>query len=210
MYGKGRRRGPREEAQGERRSSSPQFPVSRSMLSSTSRFWRSRKIEAATSAPGPLESEQTVSCRNVALDCDFVPGLRVADVVDRHFVVPAPEVGDIRVALAKADQIARRRLSLPLGDHPMLDPDGVAPAQVQIAGDVARGEYPRRARLQVRVDDDAPVDPQAGRLGAALGEPERASRSRTPCRRALRPSMCRWGRTPGARSALPVRRLKQA
>ena len=45
----------------------------------------------------------------------------MADVVDRDVLVLAPEERDRGIALAAAEQVARGRLALPLGDDPVLD-----------------------------------------------------------------------------------------
>ena len=47
----------------------------------------------------------------------------------------------------------------------MFDPDQLAAVRVRPAGDVASGEGARRGRLEVGVDHDAAIHPEAGRFG---------------------------------------------
>src|SRR4029077_21031626 len=87
-----------------------------------------------------------------------VPGLGVADIIDRHVVMLAPEERHRREGLASAQHAERGGLALALGDHPMLDADGAAGVRIGPARDVARGEDPGYAGLEIAVDGDAAVE----------------------------------------------------
>src|SRR5687768_13766497 len=69
-------------------------------------------------------AHQPVPGADVADGLGAVPAFGVADVVDRHIVVPAPEERRLLVSLARSEHVHRRGLALPLGDHPMLDAHG--------------------------------------------------------------------------------------
>ena len=105
-------------------------------------------------AQSRASSEPSISIR--------VPLLRVADVVDGDVVVLAPEERHGVEALAPAEDVARRRLALAFGDHPVLDADPIARVRIGPARDVAGGEDAGRAGLEVLVDGDAAVDREAG------------------------------------------------
>ncbi len=116
-------------------------------------------------APLALEAGEAVFVGDASLDREFVPPLRVTDVVDRDVVVLAPEERSGRESLAAAKHVERCNLSLALGDDPMFDPDRLAAVRVRPAGDVASGEDARRGRLEIGVDHDAAIHPEAGRFG---------------------------------------------
>ena len=86
----------------------------------------------------------------------------MANIVDRHVVVLAPEERRLLVALARAKHVHRRNLALPLGDDPVLDAHS-APTRERVGepGNVACGEDARSAGFQERVDHDAAVNAQA-------------------------------------------------
>src|SRR6185295_19334488 len=67
--------------------------------------------------------------------------------------------------LAAAQDVARRRLALALGDDPVLDADALAAVRIGPARDVAGGVEAGRAGLEVFVDREALVGGEAGRLG---------------------------------------------
>src|SRR6516225_5525186 len=95
---------------------------------------------------------------DIAALLDVVPGGGMADVVDRDVVVLAPEERHRGIALAAAEQVARGRLALPLGDDPVLDAQPLAAVGVGPAGDVAGGENAGRAGVEVFIDDHAAID----------------------------------------------------
>src|SRR5215208_240857 len=74
----------------------------------------------------------------------------------------APEEGHRVEALASPQDVARRGLPLPLGDDPVLDADALPAPRVGVPCDVACGEDPRCARLEVLVDEHATLYREAG------------------------------------------------
>src|SRR5580700_2127646 len=64
-------------------------------------------------------AQQAIAPGDVAVDGDLVPFLGMADIVDRHVVMLAPEEGYRRKRLTLPQHVARRGLSLALGDHPV-------------------------------------------------------------------------------------------
>src|SRR5687768_17041550 len=84
-----------------------------------------------------LETDEAVLACDIALDVERVPFFRVANIVDRHVVMLAPKERHVGEFLPIAEHIARRRLSLPLGDDPMLDTDVVAAVWVGPARNIA-------------------------------------------------------------------------
>src|SRR5262245_7843987 len=89
----------------------------------------------------------------------------MAHIVNRDVVVLTPEKWHICKYFAAAENVSCGRLPLPLGDHPVLNPDPLTGPAIWPAGDVAGRKNPGRAGLQIFVDDDAPVDRQAGLSG---------------------------------------------
>src|SRR5262249_55679354 len=69
---------------------------------------------------------QAVACLDVALNVEIVPPLGMPDVVDWHVVVLAPKEWNLGKSMPLAENVARRRLTLPLGHYPMLDPQILA------------------------------------------------------------------------------------
>src|SRR5262249_11428814 len=92
-----------------------------------------------------------------AVDLHVVPPIGVADIVDRDVVVLPPEERYGLETLATAEDIASGRLPLPLGDDPMLDANVVAGVRIGPSRDIAGGEDPGSARLEVLVDGDAVI-----------------------------------------------------
>src|SRR6185295_4527851 len=66
------------------------------------------------------EGDLAVVLGERALDLGGVPAGGVADIGNGHVVMLAPEEGHGIEALAAAEDVARRRLALALGDHPVL------------------------------------------------------------------------------------------
>src|SRR4249920_3375329 len=73
-----------------------------------------------------LVADDTVALRHVTLDVDAVPLFRVANIVDRHIIVLAPEERRRTEGRRHAYHVESRDLSLALGDHPVLDTDAFA------------------------------------------------------------------------------------
>ncbi len=80
----------------------------------------------------------------------------------------APEERDVGEGRALADDGARDRLALPLGNHPVLDAHEAATTRVWPARGVADGEDPLGCCLQVRVYDNSLLDPQSCLLREAV------------------------------------------
>src|SRR5262249_39549313 len=104
-----------------------------------------------------LVAHQAVLARNITLDRHFVPGLGVADIVDRDVVMLAPKEWYGLELFAPAQHIQRGRLPLTLGDDPMFDADALPRVRIGPARDVAGAIDVGRARLQVTVDREAAV-----------------------------------------------------
>src|SRR6185437_16420870 len=100
-----------------------------------------------------------------ALQFDAIPARRVTDVRDRDVIVGAPEKRSGTKRFPRSEQVARSRLTLPLGNHPMLDTDRFAAPCIWPARDVAGGEDVGRARFEQLVHYDAAIHRQSGRLG---------------------------------------------
>src|SRR6516162_1777155 len=98
---------------------------------------------------------------DIASLLDVIPGGGMADIVDRDVVVLAPEERDRGIALAAAEQVARGRLALPLGDDPVLDAQPLAAIWVRPAGNIASGENAGHAGFEVFIDHHAAIDRQA-------------------------------------------------
>src|SRR5262249_50250417 len=110
-------------------------------------------------------AHQAVARWDVALDVEIGPFFTLPSVIDRNVVVLAPEERNMGKSLPLPEHVARRRLPLPLGHHPVLDPQILAGMGVGPAGDVAGGENPRHASLEILVHRHAAVGLQAGALG---------------------------------------------
>src|SRR5262252_10477826 len=76
------------------------------------------------------EAHGDVVFARVAIDVDAVPLLGVADIVDLHAVVRAPEERSLRERLARAEHVSRGCLAVPLREHPVLDADAVARVRI--------------------------------------------------------------------------------
>jgi hypothetical protein len=73
----------------------------------------------------------------------------VADIVEQQVVLLGPEEWNSVEALARAEHVAGRRLTLEFGDSLMLDADGLAGLTVWPTGDVACSIDAGNAGLQV-------------------------------------------------------------
>src|SRR5258705_38277 len=101
-----------------------------------------RQAKAKTGTAWALVLQQTIFRRDVAVDGNLVPCLGVADIIDRHVVVLAPEKWHGVECLALPQHIARGGLALAFGHHPMLDPDILAGMRIGPARDIAGGVNP--------------------------------------------------------------------
>src|SRR5206468_11852976 len=107
-----------------------------------------------------LVLQQAILSRDVAVDGDLVPFLGVADIVDRHVVVLAPEKRHRMERLALAKHVSRGGLALALGDHPTFDANGLEGTRIGPARAIARRIDAGYAGLQIGVDGDAAIDRQ--------------------------------------------------
>ncbi|MGA7965936.1 MAG: hypothetical protein WCB49_08640 [Gammaproteobacteria bacterium] len=73
----------------------------------------------------------------------------MADIVDVHDVVLAPEEGHPAVRLAGVEQVVRHDAALLLGDGPVLDADEFAACSIRPCGEIARRVDVGIAGLQV-------------------------------------------------------------
>ncbi len=80
----------------------------------------------------------------------------------------APEERHGDEFLAMAEHVECRGLPLPLGNHPMLDPNVLATVRIWPPRNVAGREDPRRARFQKGVHDDTAIDAEP----SLFGEPD--------------------------------------
>src|SRR2546429_2725756 len=94
-------------------------------------------------------AHQAIARGDIAFDLDVVPGRGVADIVDRHIVVLAPEERGLPEPLVDAQHVAGGELTVALGDDPMLDADAVRRISAGPAPDVAGGVKERAAALAI-------------------------------------------------------------
>ena len=131
----------------------------RSIAASSLRFSMSRKIEAtASTLPFAAIAHEAIARSRCCLRCRARPMRGMADVVDRHVVVLAPEERDIGKPLPSPEHVARRGLALPLGHHPVLDPQMLA-----AMGDPASARCRRRRKCPARWSRDIRSPPRRGR-----------------------------------------------
>src|SRR5205085_9977067 len=90
-------------------------------------------------------ADRAVAGVQAAVDRDVGPARRVAHVRDREVVLLGPEERYGVEALGPAEQVARGRLALAFGHHPVLDADALARQRIGPACDVAGGVDARRA-----------------------------------------------------------------
>src|ERR1700687_3928124 len=112
-----------------------------------------------------LEAQQPGPGRDVAFDCELVPCLGMADIVNRDVVVLAPEEGNGGKSLAVPEHIECRGLPLALGHHPMLDANALATIRIRPARNVTDRPDRWRARFEIGIYDDAPINGQPGPFG---------------------------------------------
>src|SRR5258707_13195233 len=93
------------------------------------------------------------------------------DVVDRHIVVLAPEERNLGKPMPLPEYVARRRLPLPLGHDPMLDPQILAGTGIGPPRDVAGGKDSRHAGFKVFIHRDAAIELETGALGQLDSRP---------------------------------------
>src|SRR5262245_22254077 len=81
----------------------------------------------------------------------------MADIVDRHIVMLAPEERHGVKLRALTKQIQRRSLALLLGNDPMLNPNVRSGVAIWPTRNIACGKDPRDARFEVLIDQDSMV-----------------------------------------------------
>ena len=136
------------------------------MSTSAFRLSISRKMLATANVRPPrLNRTATSLAAGSPSISTAVPLLGVADVVDRHVVVRAPEERDIVVRPTQSEHVACGSLTLALRVHPVLHADALAGIRVGVSCDVTGGEHVRRARFQKLVHSDTAVDGQFRVLG---------------------------------------------
>src|SRR5579872_6047213 len=95
----------------------------------------------------------------------------MADIVDGHVVVLAPEERYRVELLLKTEHVERSGLALPLGHHPMLDANLPARVRIGPARAVARREDAGRAGFEIIVHRDAAIDREPSALGQSKTRP---------------------------------------
>ncbi len=108
--------------------------------------------------------QQAILRRNVAVDGDLVPRLRMADIIDRHIVMLAPEKRHGVERLSLPEHVARGGLALAFSNHPMLDPDIFPGMRIGPARDITGGINSGDAGFEVRVHRNAAIQRKAGLL----------------------------------------------
>src|SRR5690606_37103394 len=109
-----------------------------------------------------LVAHQAVAAGDVAVDLDRVPFLGVADIVDRHVVMLAPEERHVVERRAFAEHVKSSGLALALGNHPVLDTDALPRNRIGPARDIAGGKDAGDAGFETFVDADTAVEGKAG------------------------------------------------
>src|SRR5258708_2948988 len=110
-------------------------------------------------------AQQAILGRDIAFDCQCVPRLGVAHIVDRDVIMLAPEERHGRELLSISEDVERRGLTLPLGDDPMFDASFCARVRIGPPRDIARRKDSRCAGLEVVINYDAAVECEARVLG---------------------------------------------
>src|SRR5258708_21899403 len=95
----------------------------------------------------------------------------MSDVIDRHVVVLAPEERNIGKPLPLSEHVARCRLALALGHHPVLDPQILAGVAIGPPRDVAGGKDARDAGLEIFVHGHASIGLESRTLGELDSRP---------------------------------------
>src|SRR5262249_27755307 len=92
------------------------------------------------SATGLPVTHQAIPALDVAIDLDAIPLLGVADIVDRHVIVLAPEERYGVELFASAQHVQGRRLPLALGHHPLVGASGLTAVGIGPPREVAGGK----------------------------------------------------------------------
>src|SRR5665213_3170577 len=115
-------------------------------------------------APRAFESKHTIMAGDVSVDVDLIPFLGVTHIVDAHVVVLTPKERHGSKWLGIPQHIARRGLSLTLGNHPMLDAHVLATVWVGPARNIAGRKDSRLAGLEKAIYQHTTIDGELCRL----------------------------------------------
>ena len=107
-------------------------------------------------------ADETIPAWDASIDRYLVPLLCMADVVNRNVVVLAPKEWRSDEGHALAKQIKGGDLALTFGDDPMFHSEVLSADRLRPPGNVASGEYARRAGLETGVDNDAAIHIETG------------------------------------------------
>ena len=133
------------------------------MPSSASRLSWSRPTVATASTRPPRRNRTAQSFAPTSPSTASVSHRsRVADVVDRHLVVQAPEERHGVEPVAQSEDVARGCLALALRHHPVLHADALAGVGIRPAGDVPGREDAGCAGLEPRIDHQPAVEREPG------------------------------------------------
>lgn len=102
---------------------------------------------------------------DTTLQIELVPLFGVTDVIEGKIELARPEERHGVEALASAEYVPRRRLSLALGHDPVLDANIVPGQRVGPARDVAGGEDTRNAGFEMFVHRHATIRLDSGAFG---------------------------------------------
>src|ERR1051326_6459279 len=101
-----------------------------------------------------------------------LPSFGVPDIVDAHVEVRAPEERHLIEPFARAQNIPRRGLALPLRDDPVLHANRLARMPIGPARDVTGRVDAGCTRLEVLVYHDAAIHAKAGPFGELQPRPD--------------------------------------
>ena len=106
-----------------------------------------------------------VAARYAAFNCNFIPILGVADIVDRYVVVLAPKERNSRKLLTMSHHIQCSGPPLTLRRNPMIDPNVSASMRIWPGRNVSGGKHTACTGLETGIYDDATVDDKSRPYG---------------------------------------------
>ena len=116
-------------------------------------------------SPAAFEPQNAILAGYVAFNCNFIPTLRVADIVDRDVVVLAPKERNGGKFLTMSHHIECSGSSLTLRHDPVFDSNVCSRVRIRPARNVTSGKYTLRTRLEIGIHDDAALDGNPGLYG---------------------------------------------
>ena len=116
-------------------------------------------------APLAFVFQQAIFRLDIAVDRDLIPLLGVANIIDRHVVVLAPEERHRIEFLALPQHVERCGLSLALRDHPMFHADIFVGMRVGPARNIARSIDTGDARFEKGIHQDTAIEHKARPFG---------------------------------------------